>query len=107
MLTFVCVCVIQRIWTKSERYKCRSCRNGLQTIENNVQTLSLAEWMQLPGLTFAEWRNNYAKCVAGRQHVISWEWIFLMCHCRVTLYFVSFYLHCTDSVTELSELSVW
>jgi len=37
----------------------------VQTVENNVQTLSLGEWMQLPGLTFAEWRSNYAKCVAG------------------------------------------
>jgi len=37
------------------------CCNGWQTVENNVQTLSLADWMQLPGLTFAEWRDNYWK----------------------------------------------
>ena len=55
--------------------ECCSCCNGSQTVENSVQTLSLAEWMQLPGLTFAEWRNNYSKCVARRLHIISWKYL--------------------------------
>lgn len=32
-----------------------------QTIEDDIQTLSLGDWMQLPDMSFAEWRVNNAK----------------------------------------------